>query len=111
MKLTATTTQYKAFGQMTDDEKTELVVGYYVKGMDIEYRGIMGNWYSCMHRTLDAGYYYRLADQPQPKQGATIEFTHDELVALDYELGEVIGVGATSHIYNAINDHLAGEMQ
>ena len=106
MKLTATTVRYKRFSELTDDEKTELVVGYYVKGRRVEYRGAMGDWFTSEHRTFVNGHYYRLADQPQPKQGATIEFTHDELVRL---FNMVNSHSGCIDLHIVISEHLTGE--
>lgn len=108
MKLTPAEQTYKTFGEMTRDEQIELVTAFYVDGEVFESRGLDGNWNTYTRASIHGRYYYRLANQPKPKQGATIEFTHDELV----KYKNMMYAEDTCHQLRAIiNMHLAGEPQ
>lgn len=106
MKIKLTEAQYKTWGEMTDDEKTEIVVGQHVHGVDVEfYYDLSCNWVTKLHGVFCEGSKYRLANQPSQPNGATIEFSHDELVSIG-DAGESL-----HELWNTINQYLNGKQE
>ena len=92
MKLIETETKYPTFGEMTDDQKTGLVVARYVDGLDIEYWDFLNKeWNDCSLPMFSSGDKYRITYQHPTSKNLTIEFTPDELQVLAIIMNNIGG--------------------